>query len=461
MATGVSRLLQTTAFRLALGYLGLFAMSVAVLLGFLYWNTAVFVARQTEETILAEIQGLAERYNTGGITGLSDVVESRARGQKQSLYLLTFPNFDPIAGNLSGWPSEAAGPAGWLTFSYEREFAGERIVHAARARTFDLAGGFHLLVGRDIQDRLALEDRLKLSMIWAFVLTLAIGLGGGVLTARSWVRRIERINRTTREIMGGDLTRRVPVRTGDDEIDRLALNLNEMLDRIEALMAGMRQVTDNIAHDLRSPLHRLRARLEVTLVEDPDRGAYRVALEETLDEAEALLRTFNALLLIGETEAGLAGDQMQPADLAAMARDAAELYEPAAEEKGVALEVAAEGELPANGNAHLLAQAIANLLDNAVKYTPSGGRVRIAAMAPSPDRVAVVVADTGPGIPAEERERVRRRFVRLEASRRSPGSGLGLSLVDAVARLHGGELRLDDAEPGLRAELMLPVQPSR
>lgn len=460
MTLGVPRLLQTAAFRLALGYLCLFSLSVAALLAFVYWNTAVFVAHQTDETIRAEIQGLAERYNAGGITGLGDVVQSRARGQKQSLYLLTFSDHQPIAGNLSSWPGEAAGPAGWISFDFQRDIAGKTEVHTARARTFDLTGGFHLLVGRDIQDRLSLEERLKLSMIWAFALTLAIGLAGGVLTARSWSRRIERINRTTREIMGGDLAQRVPVGGSGDELDRLATNLNDMLERIEDLMASMRQVTDNIAHDLRSPLQRLRTRLDVTLLEDPEREGYREALVETVEEAESLLKTFNALLLIGETEAGLARDQLETVDLAEMTRDAAELYEPAAEDKEVRLEIAADGALPLEANHHLLAQAIANLLDNAVKYTPAGGEVRVGAYAPSADRVAVCVADTGPGIPEEARETVRRRFVRLESSRRSAGSGLGLSLVDAVARMHGGELRFEDAEPGLRAELILPTRPN-
>ena len=324
-----------------------------------------------------------------------------------------------------------------------------------RARHLVLRGGFQLLVGRDVQERHDLAQRLRGTLIWVVALALALGLLGGVVMSRNMLRKIDAINRASRDIMAGDLSRRVAVSGANDELDRLAQNLNAMLGEIERLMTGMRQVTDNVAHDLRTPLNRLRGRLEVTLMAPPEAATYRAAMEETIAEAEGLLNTFNALLGIAEAESGAQRGNLAELDAGLLATDVAELYTPLAEDKGITLTCEAGQGLAITGDRHLLSQALANLADNAVKYTPPGGAVTVVARRPddSGDEIEIAVADSGPGIPEADRERVLERFVRLEASRNSPGSGLGLSLVAAVARLHGAELVLEDNTPGLRVSL--------
>lgn len=449
------RLIRTSWFRMAVGYAVLSIVSVTMLFALLYWNTAVFVAEQTEETIEAEITGLAEHYRQAGLFGLTEVIQERSQGQRLSLYLLTDPNRRPIAGNLNSWPA-ATQPGEWMDFEYERPVGSRLVEHRAHARHLVLPGGFHLLVGYDVQDQVRLEQRMRQSMIWIGALALALGLGGGLLMARHWLRRVDSVNKTLSEIMDGDMTRRVPVSGTDDELDRLARNLNDMLNRIEALMTGLRQVTDNIAHDLRSPLNRLRSRLEVTLMTDQDTQAYKDALTDTVAETDELLKTFNALLLIGEAESGVDRARLESVDLTQRIGDVVELYQPAAEETGRVLEADIAWNIGVRGNPNLISQAVVNLLDNALKYTSEGGVVHVRADTDA-GRPFIEVSDSGPGIPEDERKRVLDRFVRLEGSRSTPGSGLGLSLVAAVAKLHGAELRLDDNEPGLRVRMTFPA----
>ncbi len=444
---------------MAVGYAVLLILSVGILFAFLYWNTAVFVAQQTEETIEVEITGLAEHYRQNGLVGLREVIQERAQGQRLSLYLLTDPARRPIAGNLNAWPANSA-PGEWVDFEYRRQVGSRTVEHRAHARHFVLPGGYHLLVGYDVQDQIRLETRMRTSMIWIGALALVLGLGGGLLLSRRWLRRIETINKTSHEIMAGDMTRRVPLRGTDDELDRLSLALNEMLDRIEALMVGLRQVTDNIAHDLRSPLNRLRSRLEVTMMEDGQKEAYRAALVETMSEADELLKTFNALLLIGEAESGLDKSKLERVDLSQRLNDVLELYEPAAEDAGLTFSADVASNIIVRGNPNLISQAIVNLLDNAFKFTPTGGEVRIHARTDEKGRAEVAISDTGPGIPVADRESVLSRFVRLEQSRSTPGSGLGLSLVSAVCKLHGAALTLGDNAPGLSVTIVFPAAPS-
>ncbi|WNJ99440.1 ATP-binding protein [Thalassospiraceae bacterium LMO-JJ14] len=449
-----ARLIRTSWFRMALGYAVLSIVSVTMLFAFLYWNTAVFVAEQTEETIEAEITGLAEHYRQAGLFGLTEVIQERSQGQRLSLYLLTDPNRRPIAGNLNSWPANTQ-PGEWLDFDYQRPIGSAVVEHRAHARHLVLPGGFHLLVGYDVQDQVRLEQRMRHSMIWIGALALVLGLGGGLLMARHWLSRVDSVNKTAGEIMDGDMSRRVPLSGTDDELDRLARNLNDMLDRIEALMTGLRQVTDNIAHDLRSPLNRLRTRLEVTLMSDQDNQVYRDALSETMAETDELLKTFNALLLIGEAESGLDRSKLEWVDLTTRLGDVVELYEPAAEEADLILEAHIADGLGVRGNPNLISQAVVNLLDNALKYTPKGGRVCIEAGVEG-DQPFVSVSDSGPGIPPAEHDRVLDRFVRLEGSRSTPGSGLGLSLVAAVAKLHQATLSLGDNAPGLTVRIDFP-----
>jgi signal transduction histidine kinase len=458
VSVSLRRLLETSTFRLALIYLASFGISSLALLGFLYYATAGFMARQTDETIQAEITGLAEQYRAEGINRLRDVIELRSgQPHRSSVYLLVDPLGRRVAGNLEHWPAAQPEPDGRLNFVMEVTADGETVQHRrARAASFALTGGFGLLVGRDVEDRLQIEAQIRRTLGWGLALTLLLGLAGGFLMSRGMLGRVDAINRTTRRIMAGDLSQRIALKGSRDEFDQLAANLNAMLDQIERLLGGMRQVTDNIAHDLRTPLNRLRSRIEVALLQQPGRAEIRALLEATLADAQAMIATFNALLDIARAEAGSERGGFEEVDLAALGRDLADLYRPVAEDKQLTFEYHCLPGLAMRANRHLLAQALANLLDNAVKYTPPKGCVRLEVGRRASGPV-IAVTDSGPGIAEADRERVLQRFVRLDATRSTPGSGLGLSLVDAVAKLHGAELMLTDAHPGLKVSLAFPV----
>ncbi len=284
---------------------------------------------------------------------------------------------------------------------------------------------------------------------------LLLGLVGGGLMSRNMLRRLDQINRTAGEIVAGDLSRRVPVTNAHDEFDTLAESLNRMLDRIERLMAGVREVTDSVAHDLRTPLTRLRNRLEDTLRHLDPADGHANEIEAAMRETDQIITTFNALLLIAEADAGVMRGALAKIDLAPIVGDMAEFYSPLAEENGVTLEIKPAGSTVIEGNRSLISQALANLIDNAIKYTPEGGHIAVWT-AMTPQGAELTVADTGPGIPPSQRAHVIERFVRLETSRNSPGTGLGLSLVAAVARLHGAALALEDNHPGLKATIRFP-----
>lgn len=453
-----NKLLSTTTFRLALVYLALFLASSSALLGYLYWNTAGFLARQTEATVMAEMAALKAHARDGGRAALVHATITKTRDPRQNIYLLQDAHGETLAGNLDKWP-DARPAAGWLHFDYPRRTA-EGLIEMREAQAVEtiLGDGLRLLVGQDISERRQLEAQITNALAWAVGAMIVLGLLGGAVISRNVVARIDEINRTAKDIMGGELSRRIPVSGTGDEIDQLAENLNDMLDQIERLMAGMREVTDNIAHDLRSPLNRLRNRLEVTLMKPASQEEYARALERSIEEADELLGTFNALLLIARAEAGAARDAMDWVDISALVSDAADLYEPAAEDAGLSLEAEVEPGLEYRGHRELLAQAIANLLDNAIKHAGAGAGgsvVSVRLRARGMLGAEIEVADNGPGIPPADRERVLGRFVRLEQSRNTPGSGLGLSLVNAVARLHGGRVRLEDNQPGLRVVLAL------
>ncbi len=454
---GFRKLIRSTAFRLAAFYLLIFGVSSAGLLGLVYWRSAGFTAQQIDETIAAELQGLNERYRLLGIPGLRQVVAERSAKQSQSLYMLSNAGERPLAGNINGWPKAEIDPDGWLDFEYDLAVAGKTERRRARARKIDIVGGFRLLVGRDVQQRDELVGLMQSAFWWAGGGILALGLIGGLLVTRSTLRRIDAMGAASQQIMAGDLSRRVPSNGSGDELDRLAASLNAMLDRIENLMTAVRQVSDNIAHDLRTPLNRLRARAEVTLMSEAEPEAYREALERTLQDADSLLATFNALLDIARLEGAADAGPSDIVDLADIVADVTELYEPVAEDAGIVLEAAAEpGAAMVIGDRRFLAQALANLIDNAIKYTPESGVVHVSA-SKAGDQTALSVSDNGPGVPAVERARIFDRFVRLEADRGKPGAGLGLSLVRAVAQMHNAEITADDSAPGLRVTLRLPA----
>ncbi|WP_300164531.1 HAMP domain-containing sensor histidine kinase [Solidesulfovibrio sp.] len=450
-----TKLLRSSTLRLSIIHMAAFGLSVLVLLWFIYTSTAGFMERQTDETINAEIQGLAEQYSQLGLTGLIRVIKSRVAKDKagSSVYLLTDWKFNPLAGNLPEWPKFKDTGSGWFDATLEdtENFEPRRV----RMRYFLLPGNFHLVVGRDVSQRLKMDRLIMDALIWGLGLTLVLGGVGGLLTSRWMLKRIDVINKASREIMAGDLTRRIPSRGAGDEFDRLAGNLNAMLDQITKLMDGVKQVSNNIAHDLRGPLNRIRAGLEISLAKSRTPEEYQAVLEATVTEIDNLLMTFNALLTIAQAESGARRQDFTDIDLASLAADAAELYDPLAEEKGLALHLSLAPGVTVAGNRHLLSQALANLLDNAVKYTPSGGSVSLM-VSSAPGGPELTVADTGPGVPAEHRELVLERFARLESSRNTPGSGLGLSLVAAVAGLHRATLTLSDNAPGLRVTVAFP-----
>lgn len=451
-------LLRNSTFRLALLYMVLFGASVLLLLGFIYWSTAAYMARETDATIQAEIAGLAERYRMTGLAGLTGLIAERTARNPfgSSIYLLTDSDYTPIVGNLEQWPEDARKDGDWLSFNLEhRGPAAGAGGHRARARDFDLQGGFHLLVGRNMHDLDAMQATIVNTLAWGLAITLVLGLVGGTMMTRSMARRIEAINQTSREIMVGDLSRRIPTRGTGDDFDQLAENLNDMLDQIEMLMDGVRQVSDNIAHDLRTPLARLRSQLDMVREERPEPDRYRAIIDQAVEEADSLLSTFNALLRIARIESGSRRAGFTEVDLDALLRDVVELYEPLAEEREQSLVLESGPARPVRGDRDLLFQAFANLLDNAVKHTPAGGGIRVRTAAAEGGGSRVVISDEGPGIPEQAREKVFERFYRLETSRSTPGNGLGLSLVAAVARLHGAGIRLEDNAPGLRVVLTL------
>ena len=447
------RVLRTQAFRTVAVYLAIFAVSACAVVGFLYWNTAVALDNETDETIRAEATGLVEQYQRLGLPVLTDVMNGRAVRGEQGLYLLADQERRVIAGNLDAWPTLQPADDGFVEFDFERPVGGMPERHRARGQFFTLERGFFLLVARDINDRRALENLFATTLPWTVALMLVLGLAGGVLVSRNSLARLDTINRTSRRIIAGDLSHRVPVGSRGDEFDDLAGHLNRMLDRIERLMRGMREVSDNVAHDLRTPLNRLRSRLEFAARQEPPDSETRREIESAVEETDRLIATFNALLLIAEAEAGSVRETMSDFDLREAIDGIGELYEPVAEEKGVRFFVRSPGQsVLIRANRNLISQALANLVDNGIKYTPVGGEVRVS-LELGPRGAELVVADTGPGIPPEDRARVIERFVRLEASRNSAGTGLGLSLVAAVARLHGAELALEDNKPGLKAVL--------
>lgn len=464
--SALGKLFRTTTFKLTLVYLTVFALFAVALLGYFALNTRRLITEQITDTVNAEITGLSEQYRLGGIRRLVLTVDARARRPGSSLYLVTTFNGDTLAGNVTSLPPGILESSGWIETPYRRldeTEAATQPSHIALVRVFQLPGGFRILVGRDLEERERLYDIVLSAGRWSVALVIVLGFGGGLFVTRRVLRRVDAMTETSRSIMAGDLGERLPVDGTGDELDRLAENLNIMLERIEALMHGLKEVSDNIAHDLKTPLTRLRNRTEEALRTAKSEGEYRAALEGTIEESDGLIRTFNALLMIARAESGQSRDDMEDFDAAEVARDIGELYEPLADEKGIALKVDADVPATLKGNRDLVSQALANLVDNAIKYCVSPARppdappLEITVRAANAgDRVLLTVADNGPGIPEADRARALERFVRLEQSRSLPGSGLGLSLAAAVARLHGGELTLADNEPGLKSVIALP-----
>jgi signal transduction histidine kinase len=466
--TAFGKLIRTTAFRLTLVYLFLFALFAASLLGYFAWNTRRLITEQITSTVNDEVGQVTEIYNRRGLYRLVFTIENRALRPGANLYLVTTPAGVAIAGNVGSLAPGVMGSVGWSETAYRRLDDQDAGDHRALVLVTELSSGFRLLIGRDLEERRRLFGIVAQAAQWSILVVVVLGIGGGIFVARRVLRRIDAMTGTTQRIMAGDLTGRLPVGRSGDELDRLASNLNAMLERIEALMTGLKEVSDNIAHDLKTPLTRLRNRAEEALAKSASEAEYRSALERTIEESDALIRTFNALLMIARAESGQARGNMDDFDAADVASGIHELYEPLAEEDGMTLRLKTAS-APLHGNRELISQALANLVENAIKYgKPVVRPIDPEAVAATKeiliearregDAMLLSVTDHGPGIPEADRKHAVERFVRLEASRTLPGSGLGLSLASAVATLHGGELRLGDAHPGLVATLVIPAR---
>jgi signal transduction histidine kinase len=466
--TAFGKLIRTTAFRLTLVYLFLFALFAASLLGYFAWNTRRLITEQIITTVDAETEEVSGIYDRRGLSRLVFTVESRALRPGANLYLVTTPTGQLIAGNVGALMPGVMASSGWIETAYRRLDERDNATHRALVHVSQLSGGFRLLIGRDLEERRRLFGIVAHAAQWSLLVVIVLGIGGGIFVARRVLRRIDAMTGTTQRIMAGDLSGRLPVGRSGDELDRLAENLNAMLERIEALMMGLKEVSDNIAHDLKTPLTRLRNRAEEALAKSGCEADYRAALERTIEESDGLIRTFNALLMIARAESGQARGNMDDFDAADVAIGIHELYEPLAEDDGMTLRLKTVT-APLHGNRELISQALANLVENAIKYgkpaTVSAGsvvsldakQILIEARREG-DQVLLSVTDHGPGIPEADLKHAVERFVRLDSSRSQPGSGLGLSLASAVATLHGGELRLGDARPGLVATLAIPAR---
>jgi signal transduction histidine kinase len=469
--TAFGKLIRTTAFRLTLVYLFLFALFAASLLAYFAWNTRRMITEQITTTVSAEVSEISDIYGRRGLRGLFFTIENRALRPGANLYLVTTPTGQAIAGNVGSLAPGVMGTEGWSETAYRRLDEQDNAYHRALVNVTQLSGGFRLLIGRDLEERRRLFGIVAKAAQWSILVVVVLGIAGGIFVARRVLQRIDAMTGTAQRIMAGDLSGRLPVGRSGDELDRLASNLNAMLERIEALMVGLKEVSDNIAHDLKTPLTRLRNRAEEALAKSGCEADYRAALERTIEESDGLIRTFNALLMIARAESGQARGNMDNFDAADVAEGIHELYEPLAEDGGMTLRLKTTS-APLHGNRELISQALANLVENAIKYgrpvepkpTEKGSVISLDAKQiliearREGDQVLLSVTDRGPGIPEGERKHAMERFVRLDTSRSQPGSGLGLSLAAAVATLHGGELRLGDAHPGLIATLVLPAR---
>ena len=460
------RIFRTTPFRLTLLFLALFASAASLFLAYIYVATAGEATRRSEQEIRREMRSLTDVYDRAGLDAVNQSLIQRAASERPFLYLLMTAEGERISGSIEESPlEEFTGEPAWATFQVtDVDVQGRETRHPARGLQQRLRGGEILFVGADVGADEAYVGKIVNALWGAVVLVVILGLAGGLLVSRNVSRSMASLTDVVDRVRNGELGARADVRGARDELDELAQGLNEMLDRLERSMAGHKHAGDAIAHDLRSPLTRLRARLEAAYLDvEAGKGDPTQALAQALEDTDGVLKTFGAVLSIARLQA--AGSVPDPAlfDAAELAADISELYEPLCEEKDIEFAAELTKDLTVRGNREFMAQALANILDNAVKYTPPGGAIMLRVRRRSSGEVEYSVTDTGPGVPDTDRERVVQRFVRLENSRNQPGAGLGLSLVAAVAEAHGGRLELDEGPgkvgemgPGLRVALILP-----
>jgi signal transduction histidine kinase len=460
------RIFRTTPFRLTLLILTLFLAGASAFLAYIYVATAGEATRRTDREIVREMRSLVGAYDRAGVDAVNQSLIERAASERPFLYLLLGQDGKRISGSIEASPVEKfSGQPTWTSFAVtDQDIRGHTVKHPARGLQERLGGGEVLFVGADVGEDQAYITKVNRALAGAGALVIILGLACGVLVSRNVSRSMAGLTAVLEAVNAGDLGARAHVRGTRDEFDELAQGLNEMLDRLERSMAGHKHAGDAIAHDLRSPLTRLRARLEAAWLDvEAGKTDPTQAFEQALTDTDGVLKTFNAVLAIARLQAAGAAPDPVLFDAGELAADISELYEPLCEDKGIEFDAELGKGLQVRGNREFMAQALANLLDNAVKYTPAGGAIMLRTRRRSSGEVEFSVTDTGPGVPEADRARVIERFVRLENSRNQPGAGLGLSLVAAVAEAHGGRIELDEGPgkvgesgPGLRVALILP-----
>jgi signal transduction histidine kinase len=454
----LTKTLTSSTFKLALIAIGTFGVIVSVLFGYVYLSTSSYVRSRSDRAITTEYLSLQRAYAQSGRDGLIDLIQQRIAGESLAgnVYLLVDPSSTILAGNLKAWPSTVTASSGWAEFRAGQPMPGATDLPLLRAMVETFPGGDRLLVGRDISELDGFTGQIKIAVISGVALIFVVAGVASVLVTRRTVARIEQINTTSRAIMQSSLDERIPLRGSHDEWDRVAENLNLMLDRIETLMGEVKQVSDNVAHDLRTPLTRMRGRLEKAYhgrrIGDDDQAL----IGDTIADLDAVLRIFSSITRIAQIETQARKGAFRTVNLVEIANEVVELYDAAAEPDGTRLSVIGDREVLVTGDRDLIFDAIANLVDNAIKHGHTRGQV-VVTNENIGGRPVVSIADDGPGIPADQYEHVFKRFYRLEQSRYAPGNGLGLSLVAAVARLHGARIEMLDNAPGLKLKLWFPA----
>jgi signal transduction histidine kinase len=451
---------NTTTFRLSVGYMFLVTLAVAVTLGTAYLLTDGLITDEVDVIIDTELKSLQDRYAQTGIPGVTDEINLRidSWGRIGAVYMLVDSNFERIAGNVTHWPFDTLPVESRPEFEIATIEPGRRAVHPVRAAVRTLPDGDHLLVGTDISQGRRFADKFRIAMLWGIGLTsLAAALTGFWFSYRL-ARRVGDVTGTCKRILAGELGRRLPVAGANDEFDALAISVNDVLDRLEDQARTLRATFDSAAHDLRAPLHRLRTRMDALLLRSPPlEPAVHDSIESALREVDHLQRTLAILLQIALAESGAPLASPAAVDVGELATELAELFEPVVRDRGLTLVDEEDTGAIVQGNRQLLAQLVTNLIENCLKYVPAGGRIDLSVKRLT-DSVCLVVSDDGPGVPADDRMRAVQPFVRIGQSGRPDSSGLGLSLVSAIARLHRARLSLENNEPGLRVVVELPLK---
>ena len=450
----LAKTLTSSTFRLALIAIGAFGVIVSAIFSYVYLSTSSYVRSRSDRATMTEYLSLQGAYERSERDGLIALIRQRMADKNfaDNVYLLVAPSLAPLGGNLRAWPSTVTAARGWVEFRAPEPLPNAANRPLVRGMLETFPSGDRLLVGRDISELDGFAEQIKTAVISGVALIFVIAGVTSILVTRRTVGRIESINATSRAIMLSGLDKRIPLRGSNDEWDRVAENLNLMLDRIEILMGEVKQVSDNVAHDLRTPLTRMRGRLEKAYHGQRIGADDQLLIGDTIADLDAVLRIFSSLTRIAQIETQARKGAFRTVNLAEIAGEVVELYDAAAEPDGTRLTVVGDREVLVTGDRDLIFDAIANLVDNAIKHGRAGGQVVVANE--NIDGTPVIsITDDGPGIPADECEHVFKRFYRLEHSRYTPGNGLGLSLVAAVARLHGARIEMLDNSPGLKLTL--------